>query len=93
MRKRKEKTKESHVAKAIRKMKISDGDVILIKEGSRYANVESIQEMGEMFEKHYPHIHCVFIVVDTWEDLKTADDEIMQAAGWLRWPRGKQKEQ
>lgn len=71
--------------KVIRKMRLQDGDVLLIKRGSGLDTKEAVSEMTDIFQKNYP-FRMVFIVVGDLDDISKADPEIMRQNGWLKIP-------
>lgn len=93
MRKRQEKTSpHNQMGKIIRKLNISPGDVLLIKQDSELATKENLNRLGELFTEHYKGFNVVFVVVENFDDLQKADEETMNKFGWILWPRGKKNE-
>jgi hypothetical protein len=69
------------VAKFIQKFKVSDGDVLLIKEGSPIAaNLEEIVQVVHDSGRQ----NVVVLVVDDFGSVKALDEKTMNAEGWFR---------
>lgn len=90
MRKRKPTSPHNAPAKMIRKLHLSDGDIVLIKRDSHLATKDMLEALGDEFEKNYK-FRVLFVVVDDFDDISKADDDILRKAGWIRWPRQRER--
>lgn len=91
MRKRHEKSSpHKDVSKMLRKMRLNDGDVLLIRRDSPFGAQEKLEQLESKIQEIYKGRlnGLLFIVVETLDDIRKADDKVMREQGWIRWPRG-----
>lgn len=70
------------LASFVRKMRMSNGDVLAIKSGTTLASTENIQKLQEAFYKA-GLTESVIIVVDEFDDLSVLDKKAMRDLGWF----------
>lgn len=71
------------LAKFVRKMRISNGDIIAIKSGTVLANKRTVDELSEAIGALNGKGKCVLIVVDDFDDLRVLDEKAMNERGWF----------
>ena len=70
-------------AKVMRKFRIEDGDVILVKNDTDLANEENMNALISGL-KIIGHSHTIILVVDEFDNIKTVDETHMNEFGWYR---------
>jgi len=83
--------KRKKVTELMRRLSITDGDILLIKEGSSFANKEIIEQLTHSLAR-MGYYKTLVIVVDSLDDLNVLDESGMLAHGWLRVPVRKSEE-
>lgn len=78
-----EKITNRNLAKVARKLKINNGDVLLIKQGTSLANEEAITDISHAASKIGLE-KCIIIVVDDFDSLKAINETDMNKMGWFR---------
>lgn len=76
----------AEIRRALKKMRVSSGDVILLKQGTKLAEIESIEQMMELL-KQSGRKDIVVIVVDDMEDIRSIPEREMSQHGWYRRER------
>lgn len=69
------------LGKAMRKMKLSDNCVMMIKSGTDLARMDNLKELENAIALA-GIANVVFVIVDDFTDLKVLDKETMSNAGW-----------
>ncbi|KKL91617.1 hypothetical protein LCGC14_1892870 [marine sediment metagenome] len=69
------------LSKAMRKMKLSDNCVVMVKRGSDLATSERLKTLENTIALAQT-VNVVIVVVDDFGDLKAIDKETMGANGW-----------
>lgn len=71
------------LGRLVKKLRIHDGDVILIREGSDLAKTQTIDEFLKTCSKQgLKRVMCV--VVSDFDDLKIVDESAMNKHGWFK---------
>lgn len=65
------------------RLDIMDGDVILIRAGSRLANQQSMNNLMTALSER-GRSHCILVVVGEFTDLSTLSEGQMNVYGWYR---------
>lgn len=73
----------SVVRAAVNKLRVEDGDVILIKANSRMAQKGNFEAFASYLGKT-GRGKCVVCVVEEFDDLTVLDAEAMRRQGWAR---------
>lgn len=71
------------IIKAIKKLRIQDGDTILLRRGTEIAKVEHIDNLVKACEKAGMD-KVLVIVVDDFSDLTILNEKAMAQHGWFR---------
>ena len=70
-------------AKLMKKFKIADGDVVLVKSNSDLSNDENMRALAGGI-KIMGHTHTIILIVDEFDDIKSVPEENMNRYGWFR---------
>lgn len=72
------------LAKIVRKLHVTNNDIILIRSGSMLARQDVIQQIIKVLED--AKINGAVMVVDSFDNLTTVNETDMNAAGWFKLP-------
>jgi len=70
------------MAAFVRKMRISDGDVLAIKSGCQLATTDNIEKLRDLLYRANMQ-NSVIVVVDDFDDLTVLDRKAMRKLGWF----------
>lgn len=77
--------KNQHALRDLRALELPEGAcVLLIKEGTPYAQTDKMEALGIAIEKAHRSSSVVMIVVENFTDLSVVDEDKMKALGWVR---------
>lgn len=69
--------------KAIKRLRILDGDVILIKAGTPLANYQVVERLSTLLKMNGLQRYLIAIVED-WDHIRRFDEKDMEDLGWIR---------
>jgi len=73
------------IARLIKKMRLQDGDVLFITEGSSMAKKEIIQSIADYFDQHSNRrANILVVVIDDLNNVSKLDKNEMHRHGWYR---------
>ena len=70
-------------AKLLRKFKVVDGDVLLVKSDSELSSDDNMRALASGL-KILEHANTIILIVDEFDDIKTVGEEHMNKYGWYR---------
>lgn len=69
--------------KNIKRVRILDGDVILIKSGTPLATYQVVERLSTLMKMNGLQRYLIAIV-DDWNDVRRFDEKDMEDMGWIR---------
>ena len=70
-------------AKLLRKFKVVDGDVLLVKSDSELSSDDNMRALASGL-KIIEHANTIILLVDEFDDIKTVSETHMNKYGWYR---------